>query len=146
MFFFYIEKQLYTTAFLGRERARERERERERKRAECSAGFILDFAQSIRPTQPCSDVHSALSVHCPVNYFAFCYCLSDRDECADLSHNCRCVTPTTVFTCMQSCTNTVGSYSCGCSAGFALDASGQLCIGEYSVRCLTLNVLAGTPQ
>ena len=133
MFFFYIEKQLHTTAFLGRERA------------ECSAGLILDFAQSIND-QRNHAVMSTVHYEFTVLYFAFCYCLSDRDECADISHNCWCATPTTVFTCVQSCTNIVGSYTCDCSAGFALDASDQLCIGEYSVRCLTLNVLAGTPQ
>ena len=50
--------------------------------------------------------------------------LSDRDECSTKQHNC-----------VQSCTNTVGSYTCSCYTGFNLDADGKSCSGISSKKC-----------
>ena len=33
--------------------------------------------------------------------------------------------------CDQNCTNTNGSYTCNCTAGFTLDSDGHLCNGKY---------------
>ena len=45
--------------------------------------------------------------------------LSDNDECADGSADCK------VF-----CINTVGSYKCGCNEGHELSTDGTTCKGE----------------
>ena len=44
----------------------------------------------------------------------------DIDECSDGTHNCT-----------QTCTNTVGSFTCGCSSGYELDVDGTTCNGMY---------------
>ena len=56
----------------------------------------------------------------------------DIDECQGATHGCS-----------QLCTNTVGSYMCGCSAGFQLDGNGRQCSGESSAKIMksTRNVL-----
>ena len=43
---------------------------------------------------------------------------SDIDECSEGTHNC-----------FQICTNTDGSFICGCNSGYALDSDGVTCIG-----------------
>ena len=44
----------------------------------------------------------------------------DVDECSDENDGCS-----------QTCTNTEGSYICGCNTGFVLDSNGATCNGEY---------------
>ena len=46
--------------------------------------------------------------------------LIDIDECAKRQDNC-----------VQSCTNTNGSYACFCEAGYRLASDGYSCNGEY---------------
>ena len=47
--------------------------------------------------------------------------LSDLNECLQDDLN----------NCDQTCTNTAGSYTCGCSAGYQLASNGQTCNGNY---------------
>ena len=42
----------------------------------------------------------------------------DVDECSDGTHNC-----------FQTCTNSIGSYTCGCNTGFLLETNGITCSG-----------------
>ena len=35
--------------------------------------------------------------------------------------------------CSQRCTNTEGSFNCGCTDGYMLDVIGKICIGTYWV-------------
>ena len=44
----------------------------------------------------------------------------DIDECIDGTHNCS-----------QTCTNTVGSFTCGCNGGYLLDIDGFTCNGKH---------------
>ena len=44
---------------------------------------------------------------------------ADIDECSDGTDNCE-----------QTCTNTPGSFVCGCFSGFSLDANGVNCTGR----------------
>ena len=44
---------------------------------------------------------------------------SDIDECADLTN-----------TCEHTCTNTEGSYTCGCESGYVLHDNGKSCSGK----------------
>ena len=44
---------------------------------------------------------------------------SDIDECAESSNLCA-----------QSCSNTIGSYTCSCNAGYTLNAGGRGCDGK----------------
>ena len=49
------------------------------------------------------------------------FCLYiDIDECEPGRNNCS-----------QTCTNTVGSFECGCLAGYSLQEDGVTCTGEY---------------
>ena len=43
---------------------------------------------------------------------------ADIDECSDGTHNCS-----------QTCTNTNGSFTCGCNSGYLLDIDGATCNG-----------------
>ena len=43
---------------------------------------------------------------------------TDINECSNGTH-----------TCSQTCTNTNGSFTCGCYSGFLLDADGYACNG-----------------
>ena len=36
--------------------------------------------------------------------------------------------------CSQTCTNTEGSFNCGCNTGFVLDSDGATCNGEYYMK------------
>ena len=45
----------------------------------------------------------------------------DIDECSVGTHDCS-----------QTCTNTIGSYICGCNPGFVLDSDGATCNGMYT--------------
>ena len=46
--------------------------------------------------------------------------LPDNNECSDGTHNCP-----------HICTNTVGTFMCGCNSGFLLDIDLIACIGMY---------------
>ena len=49
----------------------------------------------------------------------FCsYTFTDIDECAGIND------------CQQICTDTDGSFICGCETGYALDPNGKTCTGE----------------
>lgn len=51
------------------------------------------------------------------------YCnfiIIDVDECSTTRNNCT-----------QICTNTIGSYQCGCNAGYMLDTDGLTCSGKH---------------
>ena len=37
--------------------------------------------------------------------------------------------------CSQVCTNTIGSYSCSCMAGYDLNVENETCIGNVIVKC-----------
>ena len=47
----------------------------------------------------------------------------DIDECSD-------------DVCTQTCTNTEGSFTCGCNSGYELDADGTTCNGMYKLLVL----------
>ena len=49
----------------------------------------------------------------------------DIDECSDEGHNCS-----------QTCTNTEGSFTCGCNSGYELDVDGTSCNGMYKLNRL----------
>jgi len=49
--------------------------------------------------------------------------LIDIDECTTNQHRCD-----------QSCSDTVGSYTCSCVNGFTLDADGFTCNGNFNLR------------
>ena len=44
----------------------------------------------------------------------------DIDECSDGIHDCS-----------QTCTNTEGSFICGCHSGYVLDTDGFTCYGNH---------------
>ena len=44
---------------------------------------------------------------------------ADINECSANTDNCA-----------QTCSNTVGSFTCGCNSGFTLDSNGRTCSGE----------------
>ena len=48
---------------------------------------------------------------------------TDVDECAQNIHNCE-----------QTCKNTVGSFLCGCNAGYELTSDGRTCQGMNNDR------------
>ena len=54
----------------------------------------------------------------------FCF-YADIDECQSGRNNCS-----------QTCFNTVGSFKCGCLAGYSLDVDNSTCTGE----CIPVSV------
>ena len=50
-----------------------------------------------------------------------CYS-SDIDECSEGTHNCS-----------QICTDTDGSFMCGCNNGYRLDFDNVTCNGKYKM-------------
>ena len=48
---------------------------------------------------------------------------SDNDECTLGTHNC-----------LHVCTNTIGSFMCGCPIGFEFNSDGVTCKGEYYMK------------
>ena len=54
-------------------------------------------------------------------YIHFLY--PDINECDDGTNDCS-----------QTCTNTIGSYICGCNSGFVLNNDGATCNGEYYMK------------
>ena len=55
--------------------------------------------------------------------FACIFFSSDNDECS-LGTN----------TCPHICTNTIGSFYCGCKTGFQLNSDDATCDGEYYMK------------
>ena len=53
-------------------------------------------------------------------YYKIIHTLLDIDECSDGTHYCS-----------QTCTNTVGSFTCGCNNGYLLDVDGTTCNSMY---------------
>ena len=53
----------------------------------------------------------------------------DADECMDGTS-----------TCQETCTNTIGSYTCGCIQGFRLNSDGRTCYGMPILQ-LVLSIL-----
>ena len=51
------------------------------------------------------------------------------DECAAGTDECVCAPD--LVSCNVHCSNIDGSYICGCSAGYDVQADGLTCIGEY---------------
>ena len=51
-------------------------------------------------------------------YYAKNSIYTDIDECAEETDDCS-----------QTCTNTIGSFICGCNIGYALDIDGSTCNG-----------------
>ena len=41
--------------------------------------------------------------------------------------------------CQQTCTNTIGSYNCGCISGYALQSNGYNCSGKHVLQVWTHN-------
>ena len=39
--------------------------------------------------------------------------------------------------CQQTCTNTIGSYNCGCISGYALQINGYNCSGKHDLHVWT---------
>ena len=69
-----------------------------------------------------------------MNMHTFVSILSDTDECIDGTHNCS-----------QICTNTKGSFICGCNSGFLLDADGATCNGMH-IYYLHANIIHTSEQ
>ena len=59
---------------------------------------------------------------CTCSYTLYFLSPADIDECSDETDNCE-----------QTCTNTPGSFVCGCFDGFTLDGNGQNCTGTVWV-------------
>ena len=53
------------------------------------------------------------------SFLFFCFFSPDINECMQSSSVCE-----------QSCTNTIGSFVCGCNTGFELQSDGISCNGE----------------
>ena len=72
------------------------------------------------------------------NCLLFLFFSPDINECVE-----------TPSVCEQSCTNTVGSFVCGCNAGFELQSDGRSCNGELCAgkdgnsRCLAKDLCVG---
>lgn len=65
--------------------------------------------------------HGCDGISCPICLF-FCITptfLADIDECAEGRDSCA-----------QTCTNTIGSYSCLCGSGYLLASDGRTCNGR----------------
>ena len=52
-----------------------------------------------------------------------CFFFSDNDECSLQTDNC-----------VETCTNTVGSFYCECNMGYELNSDGATCDGEYYIK------------
>lgn len=65
-----------------------------------------------------TDVFTHFAGNNKITFFFFL----DANECLQGSH-----------VCVQTCHNTVGSYSCGCNSGYRLNLDGRSCNGIYKV-------------
>ena len=57
---------------------------------------------------------------------------SDTDECSSGNG---------LSPCQQTCTNTIGSYNCGCISGYALQINGYNCSGKHNLYVWTVTML-----
>ena len=74
----------------------------------CSSGFVLAG----------NNLNCTGKTLCTVCLTVHDTCPADVDECS-----------ANIDGCAQSCTNTVGSYQCGCGAGYTLNSDGHTCDG-----------------
>ena len=58
--------------------------------------------------------------HTQVYYCTYTFIYPDIDECSDGTH-----------VCTETCTNTDGSFTCGCNSGCLLDDDGFTCHGKH---------------
>ena len=86
-----------------------------------SVAVIKDFCLMMMPELAEVDISSQFSRLIKTHDFV------DIDECQGTSHGC-----------IQLCTNTVGSYMCGCQIGFQLHGDGQRCNGEFTAQTMNL--------
>ena len=66
-------------------------------------------------------IHTPTSKHIHIydhSHFCIYFLYPDIDECRNGTHNCS-----------QTCTNTIGSFTCGCNNGFLLDTDRATCNG-----------------
>ena len=68
-------------------------------------------------------LYTYVLLHIHVYMFTCVFFSSDNDECSLGTHNC-----------IQICTNTAGSFYCGCNTGFELNSDGATCNGEYYMK------------
>ena len=67
----------------------------------------------------------ARSMNCIwLTYYSLCGRFPDIDECQTGEHNCN-----------QTCSNRVGSFECGCMAGYSLQDDNVTCTGECMYLC-----------
>ncbi len=62
------------------------------------------------------------------HYYSSAYTGDDIDECTGSN------------ICHQVCTNTEGSFTCGCEAGYVLDSDGALCSGIIAYYCFSASI------
>ena len=68
-------------------------------------------------------VYSFMDVHCCGFIVNVVYNSEiDIDECTETSVDCE-----------QLCSNTIGSYNCGCRSGYRLDSDGYTCNGIHTI-------------
>ncbi len=60
-----------------------------------------------------------VSLLVPTCYSVTIFCLADIDECEEGGNDCA-----------QVCSNTMGSYTCGCNLGYQLATDQRSCLGE----------------
>ena len=99
----------------------------------CDDGYLLDSDETtcngtyceimikqqkstcISEPKICTCMQLYFTVYSHITYFN-----ADIDECGEDSDNCN-----------QTCTNTEGSFTCGCDDGYLLDSDGTTCNGTY---------------
>ena len=79
----------------------------------CRSGYILNADGRTCNGQEDSNI---MQFH---KFLFFLILLTDIDECSLGTDRCR-----------HSCTNTIGSYTCSCNTGYALNSDGYTCDGE----------------
>ena len=63
--------------------------------------------------------------------YKFSCLLTDIDECSLGTDSCS-----------QSCTNTIGSYTCSCNTGYTLNSDGYTCDGEIMKKDIIMYTFA----
>ena len=102
----------------------------------CSVGYEIDslllncFGQYCTPIADHPYVYTVLRINgCSQDKWMIECCLFlDIDECTTGAHVCTC---DNLAGCSPVCLDTVGSYTCDCSAGFTISGDGITCLGEY---------------
>ena len=91
----------------------------------CNAGYTsLDTTALVRILLNClADVLLSVLVTHSILYL-------DIDECESGNG---------LSPCQQTCTNTIGSYNCGCISGYALQSNGYNCSGKHDLHVWTYN-------